>query len=479
MPDRGGRPLAWAALVLSVVAGVALVAHVASGPAILGGRWHLLWELGAACGAWAVGLGAVAGLGDRRAVLVAVLVAGVALRVAALDGGPRLSDDLYRYSWDATTQLHGTDPYRYPPDSPALAARRGPWLWPDPAGCARLHRPPGCTRINRPAVRTIYPPVAEAWFAVVFAAAGGMAARAAPWQVAGVLTEAATMALLARVLARHGRDRRWVALYALCPLAALEVVNDGHVDGLAIALSVGALAALGPGPGRRPWRPWLAGALVGAATLTKLYPAALLVPVWAAPGMSWRDRTRAGVAAAGVVVAGYLPHVAAVGVHVLGYLPGYLKEEHYTGTATRYLLVDLLHLGPHGSAAAIALAVAATCAALLRVRPDAATGATVLLGVLLLCATPVQPWYGCTLLAVAAAAGRPAWTGVLLAGFPYFFGVILDYRHAAGVGALCFGAAATLIVAAAAASTWRRRRARGSAAPGGPSTAPQPEPARP
>src|SRR6202035_2198863 len=104
----------------------------------------------------------------RRFAVAAIVAAGVALRIAALAGPPTTSDDLYRYSWDGRVQAAGIDPYASPPTSAALVRLRDPWLWPDAAGCAALHRPDGCTRINRPGQRTVYPPLAEAWFAVAY-----------------------------------------------------------------------------------------------------------------------------------------------------------------------------------------------------------------------------------------------------------------------------------------------------------------------
>ena len=87
---------------------------MAAGPPILGGRWGLLARLALWSLAWLVGLACALRL-PRRAALVAVVAAAVALRLAALAGPPPLSDDLFRYSWDGRVQADGIDPYRYPP----------------------------------------------------------------------------------------------------------------------------------------------------------------------------------------------------------------------------------------------------------------------------------------------------------------------------------------------------------------------------
>src|SRR5205807_9540184 len=108
-----------------------------------------------------------------------------------------------------------------------------------------LARPPGCTRINRPADRTIYPPVAEAWFSLVHEVAGDQAHDEA-WQVAGLATDWAVIGLLLVALRRWRRDARWVALYALCPGAVFEFVHNAHVDGLAVVLMVCSFVVAAP-----------------------------------------------------------------------------------------------------------------------------------------------------------------------------------------------------------------------------------------
>ncbi|MGH9076737.1 MAG: hypothetical protein ACRDY0_04685, partial [Acidimicrobiales bacterium] len=265
---------ALAGFVISSAAGIVLSVVVASGRPILALAYSLEYLLVAAWGAaWVVAVVCALRL-PVRVIVPLVVVAGIGLRLGSLAGAPVLSNDLYRYSWDGRVQSAGIDPYRYPPDARQLVGLREPWLWPGPAGCARLGHRAGCTQINRPNVRTIYPPVAEGWFTAIYNLAGGVALRYKVWQVAGVLTEVASFALILALLRQWGRDRRWLAVYALCPFAALDIVNDGHVDGLAIALTLGALVALGGPVGsvrkvgddqaRRRWA-WRAPAVLGWA----------------------------------------------------------------------------------------------------------------------------------------------------------------------------------------------------------------------
>jgi hypothetical protein len=362
-------------------------------------------------------------------------------------------------------QAAGTDPYRYPPNAPELAPLRDDWLFPDAADCEQdLGREPGCTRINRSDVRTIYPPVAQLWF-LGGHLAGASELRDLGWQLVSLVADLATVALLWAVLLARGRDPRWAAVYALSPVAVLEAVQNGHVDALATVFVVAAVALAGRRPG------W-AGAALGVATMVKLYPALLL------PLLLTRRPVRVLSAFVLVCAVSYAPHVAAVGVDVLGYLPGYLAEEEYAG-GDRYRL--LAPLGLPGLAAtalagAVGLAVLAVCVRQARRTPDDLAGpAVLLLGAALLVATPVQPWYGLPLVALAVLAGRPEWAAVPVAAYLAFFAVIPGGPsvQATRTGTLAFAAALATVLAAAA---LRSRTAR--SAPAGPAGSPPPPPGR-
>ena len=436
--------------------GVMLSARVAGGGALLASRWWLLAEITAWAAAWLAAVVAAFHL-PRRAAVALILVVAVALRVAALAGPPTTSDDLFRYSWDGRVQAAGVNPYRYPPGSTELTGLRERWLWPAERPCPLAYRPLHCTRINRSWAPTIYPPVAEAWFGAVYSLTG-IGARHKPWQVAGLLTDIAVVALLATALRRRGRDPRWVALYALCPAPVLEVVNNGHIDGLAILLSLAALVVASrpraggeaekeQGATRVVTRELAAGALIGLATLVKLYPALLILALAAAsPDRRVRSLIRIGGAAAVVAVAGYLPHFLRVGTKVVGFLPDYFREEHYDG-AGRYLVAGALRVpGDLAGAVSVGALVVAAVWVWTR-RPPAPAGAALLMGTLLLATSPVQPWYAVTLLAVAALAVEPAWAALVAAGYPYFFAVILLHPNRVGVGQLAYGLAALAVSA--------------------------------
>jgi len=402
---------------------------------LLQSRWGIVGLLAAWLPVWAAGVFLVRRLPARWA-LVACIVAAVVIRAAALTGPPRLSDDLYRYAWDAKVQLSGVDPYERAPIDPSLSSLRERWLFPDLGQSDR-------TRINRPTARTIYPPLAQAWFVLVRTVTGG-AAGERPWQAAAALVDLGLCGLLALGLRRLGHDPRLAAWWCLSPVAAVELAGSAHVDGLAVALSVAAVLVA-----RR--RPGLAGGLVGAAAMVKLYPALLIVAV------ARKRPFLAGGTFAAVCVLSYLPHVLAVGPKVVGYLPDYLREERYD-QGGRFLLLSLTRLPPD---LLPVLAAAVLLAAVLGVwwaDLPAHRAAPLLLGALLLVATPVQPWYAVSVAAIGLLDRAWWWAILALVAWPYYVSVILDDPDAESLGRAAYALAIAVIASAGLARRLRGRR---------------------
>jgi hypothetical protein len=333
-----------------------------------------------------------------------VLIGAVLLQLAALGAGPSSSDDVYRYVWDAKVQLAGVDPYRHPPTAGELDRLRSTALfYTGKPGCPWVLPDGRCSRVNRPQVRTIYPPVAEGAFALARLGSLGRSDGPFPLQVFGALG-ALAVSLLLLGSARTRGDPPWqAALWAWCPVTAVELANNGHIDWLAALLTAAALLTY------RARRPGWAGALLGAAVATKLYPALVL------PALLRRQPLRVIGAAAGVVALSYLPHVLAVGTRVVGYLPGYLREENYTSGGRFLLLARVL---PHSlltlAALTILLVVAAWAAR--RAEPDRPERAALLLvGAGLLIATPSYSWYAVELLVLVAMTGWLEWLPLAIA----------------------------------------------------------------
>jgi len=351
-PDPFQRP---AAIVVAVVA--ALSVYAAAAILVVRSRSPL--------GRWAF-----------ATVLVVALVARLALAVHP----PALSDDVYRYVWDGRVQAAGINPYRFPPQSPALVQLRD----------ARVYE-----AVNRKFAPTIYPPAAQAVFRVAYAAKPD----SVRWtKLVFVGVDAIAILLLGLLLRRHGRRPELALLYAWHPLALVEVGHSGHVDVVAVALLLGSLLLSVRG------RPLAAGIALAGAALVKFYALAAL------PALVAGGRRRAAIlVAAASASAGlaYLPFLE-VGTKVLGYLPGYFKEEGFDSGARFY---PLLLLGLEGKAAAstyqlLAFTALAGLALLVwRGRGSEPQGTLLLLVAVLLLATPAYPWYALLPLALLPFAG--------------------------------------------------------------------------
>lgn len=364
--------------------------------------------------------------------VAAVVVVAAACQVPGLLHAPVTSTDAYRYVWDGRVQLAGHSPYRYVPLDDALADLRDPVLFPGlspaqrsgvsgiPKDPAQLPVDDSRTRINRPGVPTIYPPVAEAYFAAV--------ALFTPWS-AGTLGLQIAAALIAIALTwlLAVQNPRWAALWGWSPIVALEAGNAAHVDVLAALLITAAVITAAR-------RPRLAAILLGAAGSVKLLPL-LLLPAF---------RRRKPVVAVGTFIATYVPHLLAVGTLVLGFLPGYLNQEGFNDGSSRSAILALLLPPEARQLAAAVLAIGLAALAFHRAKRDLiALTCCWLYGAALLIATPTYPWYGLPLIALAALARRPEWIAVPLAAYLAY----ASYGHDTRQG-LIYLAAAVIVVSA-------------------------------
>ena len=371
-----------------------------------------------------------------RAATGLTLVGGVLLQLAAVAVVPRTTNDFLRYAWDGRVQAAGIDPYRYPPQAPQLAGLRDAWLF-DGA----------TTRLNHPDSRTIYPPVSQAWFWLVHVVSGGQG-RQHTLQVAMALLALVTSAAIVLVLRRTGGDPRLVVWWAWCPTVVLEVGNNAHIDVLASLLTVCALGALAA----RRW--------VGGGLLLGLAVGAKFLPALVAAAVPPRRSLRVGLAAAGAVVAVYLPHVAVLGFDVTGFLGGYVGEESHG--RFRVIKAFLPDGAPSTFVAVLVLAVTALLVWRRADRDETAGrplrpwhGAAVMVGVTFVVLTPSYSWYALLLVPLVALGARPAWLWVVAAGFPVYNGAILPTGHQ-GTRAISYGVAAVLVAASYAWSSRRR-----------------------
>lgn len=407
-----------------------------------------------------------------RVAVPLVVVGAVLLQLVAVSYPPRSTDDYFRYAWDGRVQVSGVDPYRYTPTDPALAHLRDDWLFPPECRVTPGSVTP-CTRMNHPTSPTIYPPVAQAEFALVHLLTrplGPDGGGDRTWQVTGALLATATLGLLLLVLRRYG-DPRNAVLWGWCPTVVLEAGNAAHVDVLAslfvvAALGLAAAAAHREAVGRAARRvSALAGVAFGAAVATKLLPL-LLAPALVArlpavrrsagrDGRDGRDDTgwrrwlgTRGLlvaSAVGLVVVSYVPHVLAVGPAVLGFLPGYLNEEGYDGQSRFALFTPWL---PERVAMVVGLGLLAAVALLVARKADPRrpwTGALTVAGAAFAVLAVTYPWYALLLVVLVALDGRAEWLALAAAAYPAYIAPPLGLPFSF-VQRTCYGVAVAVVV---------------------------------
>jgi alpha-1,6-mannosyltransferase len=175
-----------------------------------------------------------------------VLGIALAMRAALIPAPFLLSSDIYRYVWDGRVQAAGINPYRYIPVDPALTRLRDTAIYPN---------------INRASyARTIYPPIAQAVFAVV----GRISQSVVAMKLAMLAFEVIAVLCMMRLLSLARLPPERVLIYAWNPLVLWSFACDGHVD--AIAIGFLGLALLGRA---RRWD-GVAGVLLAGAALVKI-----------------------------------------------------------------------------------------------------------------------------------------------------------------------------------------------------------------
>ncbi len=392
-------------------AGLVLVAFALSGGMILGrATSDLLFYVCAAAQA------ALAAFGVRLAArhsagVFAILVLGAAvLRLAFVLQTPTLSGDVYRYIWDGRVIGAGFDPYLHVPADPALIALR------DSEQYGLIDK--------RDYAVTIYPPAAEAIFALVTR----FSSRVVAMKLAMVLFEAAAVLALFALMRRLGRPPGGLVAYLLHPAPIWEIAGNGHVDAAMLAFLYGAFAIGGAS------RPFLAAIPMTLGALAKPTGALGLPALWRPIQVALPLFVLAMASCL------YLPFAAA-GTGLFGFLPRYLEEQGLASGEGVFWLALLGKVGllrPAMAPAFAALTGLALLALALWTRRRGATdlgsglrGTALLLVAFLLAITPTFPWYFLAALPMTPLLGfwspyALATGGFLLYGFqadaPPFFG---------------------------------------------------------
>lgn len=245
---------------------------------------------------------------------VFILLVALILRLLFVASPPTLSDDVHRYVWDGLNVLGGTNPYAHAPSSAP----------PVPGSEALLET------INHPDLVTIYPPAAQAVFAVgaSFGGVTGMKSFLA-------LLDLVLCFIILRLLARLDLPPWRAVLYAWNPLPVLEIASSGHIDGAAALFLFAALFFLLRSRDEpfSPFRTAAAGGFFAASVLVKLFPLVFLPAFF----FLCRGAVRYFLAGFCLIAAGLiLPFMPEIG-NTFATLDVYLRNWEFAGFAFRIL----------------------------------------------------------------------------------------------------------------------------------------------
>jgi SAM-dependent methyltransferase len=345
---------------------------------------------------------------DRLSIR-AILLTALVIRLVVFPLLPSLSDDVFRYIWDGILVSGGKNPYQFIPSDPSLHD---------------LQVNPLFQHLNSSGFYSVYPPLSQYLFAL-----GGIIYdgdwRKSYYVIKGaiLLIEFGGLFILSGML-----SRRSFLLLALNPIVVFASAGQGHTDALLVMF-------LGVGIARCAGGKEVSGtALVTAAGWIKLYPFFILPFLWRRFG--WRS---IAVSAAVILVFAapfYAPYVIP---NVSGSLDLYVR--YFEFNAGPYLLVKKIffvvtrddwskQLGPFFRQGFFFLMLALFIIDV-RKKLRLQQAALLVVGLFLVTATTIHPWYFVGILTLIAVNGRASWhwqwlaiisagTYLLYTGGPYW-----------------------------------------------------------
>ncbi|MCE9628073.1 MAG: hypothetical protein K8R56_09165 [Candidatus Eisenbacteria bacterium] len=363
---------------------------------------------------------------------VFVVITALVLRVALLPVTPTLSDDVYRYAWEGRVLAQGLSPYAHAPADTALAALRDAEVYP---------------LVNHRELSAIYPPFAEAGFALVAKVWYSLLG----FKLWVILHDLVLVGVLAWWSARRGGSAWDAIVYAWNPLVVSEYAGSAHHDPTGIVWLVLALALAE----RRAL--FSAGSLV-AAVMVKL----VALPAWPFVARDWPRRVQVvGTLVLVAALAGYawLTRGPASG------LDAYAAYWRHNDA----LFGPLAALVGESRVRMVALVLIAALGVVLFVKRVASADAVrALLRAGLLLGPVVHPWYLGWVLALEC--GSPSWAWLALSctvtlGYGTFAAPAEGRAyHPAGLVRLFeFGVPALIAIGFAITAWMRRRRVRTAA----------------
>ncbi len=191
------------------------------------------------------------------------LLVAVILRLSLVFLFPLLSDDVYRFIWDGQLVINGYNPFNY---LPTTLINEGPAV---PGLDWELYE-----ALNSPDYFTIYPPIAQATFAVAtFLFPNSLYGAAIVMKLFLFAFELGSLILIVQLLLHWNLPLKNSLLYALNPLIIIEVCGNLHYEGAMVFFLLLSIWLVVKG------RYWFSSAMLAFSVASKLLPL-MFFPFW-------------------------------------------------------------------------------------------------------------------------------------------------------------------------------------------------------
>jgi len=212
-----------------------------------------------------------------KGLIIWIVAVGFGMRVFMMGSTPILEDDYYRYLWDGAVTANGINPYAYAPGQILEGKEKAEEV---PPVLFQLAEDSGTviSRINHPYLRTVYPTIAQAAFAVAY----WLHPWSTPaWRAVLLVFDVLTFILIILILRALGLPSLYAVVYWWNPLLVKETFNTLHMDVLSLPFVLGAVLLT------IRKKHFSAVVALALAMGTKLWPVVLLPlilrPVWGKP----------------------------------------------------------------------------------------------------------------------------------------------------------------------------------------------------
>ncbi len=191
-----------------------------------------------------------------------LLIFYVLSRILLFTNAPLFEDDYFRYLWDGKVLNSGINPFKYAPNNPALNFLNSSW---------REH-------INYPEVNTIYPPLAQLYFSLIYYVFGESLFGL---RLGAVTIEILSSLILIKFIRRQNLSLKPLAIFLFFPTLMKENINSVHFDGLATIFVTLVFFSLYERDNTLLKERFLTGFYLALGTLTKIFPIVFVPLVYA------------------------------------------------------------------------------------------------------------------------------------------------------------------------------------------------------